>query len=345
MNEQSRTLGRQVLVTGAAGFIGSHVAHKLLDMGVAVLGLDSLNAYYDPQLKRDRLARLMAREGFRFVQLDLADREGMDRLFATEAFAEVVHLAAQAGVRYSVDHPMAYVDSNLAGMMALLEGCRHQGVRHLVYASSSSVYGASNTMPLSENKITDRPVSLYAASKKANELMAHSYSHLFGIAASGLRLFTVYGPWGRPDMAIFKFVRAMLAGESIQVYNNGQMRRDFTYIDDVVNAIVAVLARPPQAFGGEPAHRVLNVGNSSPVMLMRFVECIESAVGTEAVKEMLPMQQGDVPETWADVTALKALIGDVPNTPIEEGVQRFVDWYRSYYPQHAPSDGQDLNGV
>ncbi|GAA6142134.1 NAD-dependent epimerase/dehydratase family protein [Hydrogenophaga sp. 5NK40-0174] len=333
MKEQTSGPERRVLVTGAAGFIGSHVAHRLLDMGADVLGLDSLNNYYDLQLKQDRLARLTAREGFRFAHLDLADREGMARLFKAEPFDEVVHLAAQAGVRYSVDHPMAYVDSNMAGMMTLLEGCRHQGVKHLVYASSSSVYGASNTMPLSEDKVTDRPVSLYAASKKANELMVHSYSHLFGIPSSGLRLFTVYGPWGRPDMAIFKFVRAILAGESIQVYNHGQMRRDFTYVDDVVDAVVRVLSRPPVASGKEPAHRVLNVGNSSPVMLMRFVECIEAALGTEAIKEMLPMQQGDVPETWADVTALKALIGDVPGTPIEEGVKRFVEWYRTYYPR------------
>lgn len=320
-----------LLLTGAAGFIGSHIAHRLLDQGVRVLGIDSLNHYYDPQLKRDRLERLLKRDGFRFEQLDLADREGMARLFDQEKFDQVIHMAAQAGVRYSVDHPMAYVDSNMAGMMTVLEGCRHQQVRHLVYASSSSVYGQSNTMPLAENKITDRPVSLYAASKKANELMAHSYSHLYGIPATGLRLFTVYGPWGRPDMAIFKFTRAIFAGEPIQIYNQGQMRRDFTFVEDVVRAVLGVLARPPVAGDKEPAHRILNVGNSDPVMLMRFVESIEAAVGRPAIKELLPMQLGDVPETWADVSALKALVGDSPGTPIDEGVRRFVSWYRDYY--------------
>lgn len=321
---------RRVLVTGAAGFIGYHLCERLLDDGVQVLGVDSLTPYYDPRLKADRLARLSAREGFRFERLDLADRVATAELFAREPFDAVLHLAAQAGVRYSVENPLAYLDSNLAGMMNVLEGCRHARVGHLVYASSSSVYGAGNTMPLSEDKVTDRPVSLYAASKKANEVMAYSYSHLYDLPATGLRLFTVYGPWGRPDMAIFRFVRAIEEGAPIDVYNHGQMRRDFTYVGDVVEAIVRVMHRPPQREGAAPPQRILNVGNSSPVMLMDFIACLEQALGKVADKRLLPMQPGDVPDTWADVTRLGELTGFSPATPIREGVQRFVDWYRAY---------------
>lgn len=321
----------RVLVTGAAGFIGFHLVRRLLAQGLQVLGVDSLNAYYDPQLKQDRLAQLQAQPGFVFQQLDLADRAGVAALFERERFDAVLHLAAQAGVRYSVDHPMAYLDSNLAGTMTLLEGCRHQGTAHLVYASSSSIYGAAHTLPLSESQMTDQPVSLYAATKKANELLVHSYSHLYGIPATGLRLFTVYGPWGRPDMAIFKFVRAILAGEPIDIYNHGVMRRDFTYVDDVVEAIWRVLQRPPVRTGGQAPARVLNVGNSSPVPLIAFVESIERALGQPAQRRMLPMQPGDVPETWADVSQLSALTGFSPQTDLDLGVQRFVDWYRGYY--------------
>lgn len=321
---------RRVLVTGAAGFIGYHLCERLLDDGVQVLGIDSLTPYYDPRLKADRLARLTPRDGFRFERLDLADRVATAELFASESFDAVLHLAAQAGVRYSVENPLAYLDSNLAGMMNILEGCRHSRVGHLVYASSSSVYGAGNSMPLSEDKVTDRPVSLYAASKKANEVMAYSYSHLYDLPATGLRLFTVYGPWGRPDMAIFRFVRAIEAGLPIDVYNHGQMRRDFTYVGDVVEAIVRVMRQPPRRQETQPPQRILNVGNSSPVMLMDFIGCLEHALGRQADKRLLPMQPGDVPDTWADVTRLGALTGFSPATPIRDGVQRFVDWYRAY---------------
>lgn len=321
---------RRVLVTGAAGFIGFHACQRLLADGVEVLGIDSLTPYYDPRLKQDRLAVLTPQAGFRFERLDLADRVATAALFQRERFDAVLHLAAQAGVRYSVENPLAYLDSNLAGMMNVLEGCRHAGVAHLVYASSSSVYGAGNAMPLSEDKVTDRPVSLYAASKKANEVMAHSYSHLYGLPASGLRLFTVYGPWGRPDMAIFRFVRAIEAGETIDVYNHGQMRRDFTYVGDVAEAIARVLRRPPRRQGDGPPQRVLNVGNSAPVVLMDFIGSLERALGKSAVKRMLPMQPGDVPDTWADVSRLRSLTGFAPATHLDDGVRRFVDWYRAY---------------
>jgi UDP-glucuronate 4-epimerase len=331
MSELFVAPGRSILVTGAAGFIGFHLCQRLLDQGFAVEGLDNLNAYYEPTLKQARLQQLLARPGFVFHRLDLADREAMARLFAENRYDAVLHLAAQAGVRHSVDHPMAYLDSNLAGMLTVLEGCRHSGVRHLVYASSSSIYGAARQMPLREDMVTDQPISLYAASKKANELMAYSYSHLYGIPATGLRLFTVYGPWGRPDMAIFKFVRAVLAGQPIDVYNNGQMRRDFTYVDDVVDAVLKVMAVPPVATADAPAHRVLNVGNNGPVSLLDFIGCIEKATGIEAIKHFMPMQQGDVPETWADTTALEKGFGIRPNTDLHLGVQRFVDWYRGYY--------------
>lgn len=321
---------RRVLVTGAAGFIGYHLSERLLREGIEVIGVDSLTPYYDPTLKADRLARLTAQPAFRFVRLDLADRVATGALFAQERFDAVVHLAAQAGVRYSVENPLAYLDSNLAGMMNVLEGCRHAGTGHLVYASSSSVYGAGNTMPLSEDCVTDRPVSLYAASKKANEVMAYSYSHLYDLPVSGLRLFTVYGPWGRPDMAIFRFVRAIEMGQTIDVYNHGQMRRDFTYVADVVDAVWRVVQRPPVRSGAQPPQRILNVGNSQPVVLMDFIACLEAALGKPADKRMLPMQPGDVPDTWADVSRLAALTGVTPQTPIREGVQQFVDWYRAY---------------
>ena len=330
MTTPETLLPSRVLVTGAAGFIGFHACQRLLADGAEVLGVDSLTPYYDLRLKQDRLAVLQAQAGFRFERLDLADRAATAALFQRERFDAVLHLAAQAGVRYSVENPLAYLDSNLAGMMNVLEGCRQAGVAHLVYASSSSVYGAGNTMPLSEDKVTDRPVSLYAASKKANEVMVHSYSHLYGLPASGLRLFTVYGPWGRPDMAIFRFVRAIEAGETIDVYNHGQMRRDFTYVGDVVEAIVRVLRRPPLRQGEAPPQRVLNVGNSAPVMLMDFIASLERALGKTAHKRLLPMQPGDVPDTWADVSRLQALTGFAPATPLDVGVRHFVDWYRPY---------------
>jgi UDP-glucuronate 4-epimerase len=322
---------RKLLVTGAAGFIGFHLCHRLLDLGFAVEGLDNINPYYEPALKQARLARLREREGFVFHEMDLADREAMAALFAEGQYDGVVHLAAQAGVRYSVENPMAYLDSNLAGMLTVLEGCRHSGVKHLVYASSSSVYGAATQMPLTESLNTDHPISLYAASKKANELMAHSYSHLYDIPATGLRFFTVYGPWGRPDMAIFKFVRAVIDGQAIDVYNHGDMLRDFTYIDDVVAAVVGVLHKPPAKAADGAPHKVINVGNNGPVPLLDFIACIEAATGVPAHKNLLPMQPGDVPKTWADTSALEAGYGLRPRTDLRVGVQRFVDWYRDYY--------------
>ena len=321
----------RVLVTGAAGFIGYHLSERLLDRGLAVEGVDSMTAYYEPSLKQARLDRLRARPGFVFHRLDLADREGVAALFAQGRYDIVIHLAAQAGVRYSVDHPMAYLDSNLAGMLTVLEGCRHGGVKHLVYASSSSIYGAAREMPLREDMVTDAPISLYAASKKANELMAHSYSHLYGIPASALRFFTVYGPWGRPDMAIFKFVRAIFEGRPIDVYNHGQLRRDFTYVDDVVDAVLAVAGQPPQREDGRAPHRVLNVGHNGPVPLMDFIACLEQACGRAAIKHFLPMQAGDVPDTWADTTRLERGFGVRAATDLRVGAQRFVDWFRMYY--------------
>ena len=332
----------KVLVTGAAGFIGLHVAQVLLGRGDTVVGLDNLNNYYDPQLKHDRLARLSGHANFRFVQLDVADRAGMAALFAAERFDRVVHLAAQAGVRYSLIDPHAYIDSNVNGFTNVLEGCRHHGVAHLVYASSSSVYGGNKRMPFAEHHSVDHPVSLYAATKKANELMAHTYSHLFGVPTTGLRFFTVYGPWGRPDMALFMFTKAIIAGEPIQVFNHGKMVRDFTYIDDITEGVVRTLDRVPQ--GGEvlddaapdpgrshAPYRVFNIGNHQPVPLMDFIAAIERHVGREAVKEFKDMQPGDVPATYADVSALQAWTGFQPATSIDEGVGRFVAWYRQYY--------------
>ena len=325
---------RTFLVTGAAGFIGMHVAKRLLARGDRVLGLDSLTDYYDVGLKHARLQQLQGQPGFRFVQLDLADRAGMAALFAAERFDGVVHLAAQAGVRYSITHPNAYIDANLAGFGHILEGCRAQQVAHLVYASSSSVYGGNTKMPFSETDAVDHPVSLYAATKKANELMAHSYSHLYGMPTTGLRFFTVYGPWGRPDMAYHLFTRAIVAGEPIAVFNHGDMQRDFTYIDDIAEGVLRVLDRPATCDGltaSTAPCRVFNIGNHQPVQLLDFIGCIENALGKAATKELLPMQPGDVPATYADVRALQDWVGFAPATPLAEGIGRFVQWYRGYY--------------
>jgi len=331
----------KILVTGAAGFIGFHLAQRLLDRGDDVIGLDNLNPYYEVSLKEARLGQLEGRPRFRFVRLDLADRDGMARLFAAERPQRVVHLAAQAGVRYSLTHPETYVDSNLVGFLTVLEGCRHHGVEHLVYASSSSVYGANTRMPFSVHDNVDHPVSLYAASKKANELMAHTYSHLYQLPTTGLRFFTVYGPWGRPDMALFLFTRAILEDRPIDVFNEGRMQRDFTYIDDIIEGVVRVTDRVPQpnlAWDGaapDPAtsrapYRLYNIGNHSPVELLRLIEILEGCLGKKAQKRLLPMQPGDVPATYAGVDDLMRDVGFKPATPIEVGVQRFVEWYRSY---------------
>jgi UDP-glucuronate 4-epimerase len=332
----------KILVTGAAGFIGMHVSQLLLARGDTVVGLDNLNDYYSPQLKRDRLARLTPAEGFHFVHQDVADRDRVAGLFAEHKFDRVVHLAAQAGVRYSLQNPHAYVDSNVVGFMNILEACRHHQVGHLVYASSSSVYGGNTKMPFSEHHNIDHPVSMYAATKKANELMAHTYSHLFGLPTTGLRFFTVYGPWGRPDMALFLFTQAILEGRQIDVFNHGRMVRDFTYIDDIAEGVVRVLDRPAVADPGfdpaapDPArsnapYRVFNIGNSDPVQLMDFIEAIEEVLGKTARKNFLPLQDGDVPATFADVSELAEWTGFKPGTPVREGVGRFVHWYRSYF--------------
>jgi UDP-glucuronate 4-epimerase len=331
-----------VLVTGAAGFIGSHVAHRLLDRGEEVVGLDNVNDYYDPNLKLARLARLEAKKGFSFTKLDVADRAGMEAIFAKHRFGRVVHLAAQAGVRYSLTNPYAYVESNIVGFQNILEGCRHHGCRHLVYASSSSVYGANETLPFSVHHNVDHPLSLYAASKKANELFAHAYSNLFALPTTGLRFFTVYGPWGRPDMALFLFTKSILEGKPIQVFNHGHHRRDFTYIDDIAEGILRTLdhvAAPNRDWSGakpDPATsrgpwRVYNIGNGNPVELLRYIEVIEQCLGRKAQMELLPLQPGDVPDTAADCEALEIDCGYRPNTPVEVGVERFVKWYREYY--------------
>lgn len=328
-----------VLVTGAAGFIGYHLTRRLLDEGCRVVGLDNLNPYYDPRLKEARLARLRDREGFTFHKLDLIDREGLTRLFAETRPPAVVHLAAQAGVRHSLTHPHAYIDANLVGFTNILEGCRHHGVRHLVFASTSSVYGANTKMPFSVHDNVDHPVSLYAATKKANELMAHTYAHLYGLPCTGLRFFTVYGPWGRPDMALFLFTRAMLEGRPIQVFNEGRMRRDFTFVDDIVEGVRRVIDRvasPDPAWSGDAPdpgtssapYRLYNIGNNRPVELLRMIETLEQALGLRAVKELLPMQPGDVPETFADIDDLVRDTGFRPATPLETGIRRFVEWYR-----------------
>jgi len=330
------------LVTGAAGFIGFHTAQLLLERGDEVVGLDNLNDYYDVSLKEARLAQLKQRANFRFVKLDLADRSGMQELFAKQKFARVIHLAAQAGVRYSLQNPLAYVDSNVVGFLNILEGCRRAGVEHLVYASSSSVYGGNTHMPFSERDNVDHPVSLYAATKKANELMAHTYSHLYGLPTTGLRFFTVYGPWGRPDMALFLFTRAIMEGRPIDVFNEGRMQRDFTYVDDIVEGILRVVDRPAtpdpayQAARPDPAtsnvaYRLFNIGNNRPVNLFDFIACIEDALGRKAQKRLLPMQDGDVPATAADISSLSEWTAFAPSTSIEEGIRRFVVWYRSYY--------------
>jgi UDP-glucuronate 4-epimerase len=339
-----RTKGKRlkILVTGAAGFIGMHVSQILLGRGDAVVGIDNLNDYYDPQLKRDRLARLTQRAGFSFQKLDVADRDAMHKLFATEKFDRVVHLAAQAGVRYSLVNPHAYIDSNIVGFTNILEGCRHNKVQHLAYASSSSVYGGNTHMPFSEHHNIDHPVSLYAATKKANELMAHTYSHLFGLPTTGLRFFTVYGPWGRPDMALFLFTKAILEDRTIDVFNHGNMIRDFTFIDDIAEGVVRVLDRvatPDAAYDAkkpDPArsnvpYRVFNIGNNDPVKLMSFIEAIEASVGKVARKNFMPLQDGDVPATFADVSELTEWTGFKPRTPISDGVGRFVAWYRAYF--------------
>jgi UDP-glucuronate 4-epimerase len=331
----------KILVTGAAGFIGSHLSHRFLDRGDEVLGLDNLNDYYDVRLKEARLERLTRRPGFRFIKRDLADRSGIAELFRTERPKRVVNLAAQAGVRYSLQNPHAYVDSNLVGFVNILEGCRHSGVEHLVYASSSSVYGANTTMPFSVHHNVDHPLSLYAASKKANELMAHTYSHLYNLPTTGLRFFTVYGPWGRPDMALFLFTKAILEGRPIDVFNNGQMKRDFTYVDDIVEGVLRVtdrIALPNTAWSGadpdpgtsKAPYRIYNIGNNNPVELMHLIRCLEQGLGIEAKKNYLPMQPGDVPATFADVEDLERDCGFKPATSIESGIQRFVSWYREY---------------
>ena len=332
----------KVLLTGAAGFIGMSVSLRLLERGDEVVGLDNLNSYYDVRLKLDRLQHLRAHPNFRFVKADVADRPGIEALFAAEAFERVVHLAAQAGVRYSLENPHAYVDSNVVGFLNVLEGCRRNPVEHLVYASSSSVYGGNTRMPFSEHDSVDHPVSLYAATKKANELMAHTYSHLYGLPTTGLRFFTVYGPWGRPDMALFLFTKAILEGRPIDVFNHGDMQRDFTYIDDIVEGVVRVLdrradpdpgylpERPDPATSNAP-YRLFNIGNHQPVALLEFIRCIESALDRPAEKRFLPLQEGDVVATYADVTSLQEWTDCTPATPIAVGVARFVAWYRSYY--------------
>ncbi|RXH12065.1 SDR family NAD(P)-dependent oxidoreductase [Bradyrhizobium guangzhouense] len=322
-----------ILVTGAAGFIGFHVARQLLAEGRPVVGLDNLNTYYDPALKQARLALLQGQSGFSFVQVDLADREAMAALFAQHRFAKVVHLAAQAGVRYSIDQPHSYVDSNLQGFLNVLEGCRNNGCRHLVYASSSSVYGANTKRPFSVQDRTDHPVSFYAATKKANEVMAQSYSHLYRLPVTALRFFTIYGPWGRPDMAMFLFVNAIMAGKPIRLFNHGRMRRDFTYIDDVtrvVSKLVDLVPADNPAAANAPS-RTYNVGNHRPEELMHVVELLERELGRTAIKELLPMQPGDVVETFADVEDLMRDTGFAPSTPIERGVHNFVTWYRDHY--------------
>lgn len=331
-----------VLITGCAGFIGMHCAKRLLEQGVSVVGIDNLNNYYDVALKHARLAELRPHANFRFVELDVADRQGMAALFAEVQPVQVLHLAAQAGVRYSIDQPDDYTDSNLLGFGNILQGCRKHKVEHLVYASSSSVYGGNTKMPFAESDAVDHPISYYAATKKANELMAHTYSHLYGIPTTGLRFFTVYGPWGRPDMALFKFTKAILADETIDVYGEGQLVRDFTYIDDIVEGIMRVLNKPatpdasydsqnPNPGTSTAPYRIFNIGNNSPTVLMDYIAAIEAAIGTTAHKRMMPIQPGDMHSTSADTRALQAWVGFSPAMPVTTGVQRFVDWYRSFY--------------
>ncbi|WP_020408082.1 NAD-dependent epimerase [Hahella ganghwensis] len=332
----------KVLVTGTAGFIGSHVAHRLLDRGDEVIGVDNLNDYYEVSLKESRLSRLTPKQGFNDIRLDIADRAGMEALFAKHKPDRVVHLAAQAGVRYSLENPHAYVEANLVGHMNILEGCRHHQVEHLVYASSSSVYGANESMPFSVHDNVDHPLSLYAATKKSNELMSHTYSSLYGIPTTGLRFFTVYGPWGRPDMALFIFTRKILAGEPIDVFNYGKHKRDFTYVDDIVEGVIRTLdhvASPNDQWSGmqpdpgtsKAPYRLYNIGSNNPVELSRYIEILEDCLGRKAERNLLPMQPGDVPATYADVQALIDDVGYKPETTVEVGIARFVDWYRDYY--------------
>jgi UDP-glucuronate 4-epimerase len=332
----------KILVTGAAGFIGMHVGRRLLEQNVEVVGIDNLNDYYDIRLKQDRLKQLAPFPNFRFVKLDMADRVGMEDLFVHGRFQRVANLAAQAGVRYSLKNPHAYINSNIVGFLNVLEGCRHTGVEHLVYASSSSVYGANTKMPFSVRDNVDHPISLYAATKKSNELMAHTYSHVYGLATTGLRFFTVYGPWGRPDMSTSLFTKAILEGRPIDVFNHGKMQRDFTYIDDIVEGVVRVLERiplpnpsfdryAPDAASSDAPYRLYNIGNHKPVELMTFIETIENAVGKKAIKNMLPMQAGDVVATHADIEDLRQAVGFVPHTPLKEGVDKFAAWFKAYY--------------
>lgn len=331
----------KILLTGAAGFIGMHTALRLLERGDEVVGIDNLNDYYDVALKQARLARLVIHSNFHFIQMDVADTQGMTDLFAKADLQRVIHLAAQAGVRYSLLNPHAYIQSNLAGFTNILEGCRHGNIEHLVYASSSSVYGGNTKLPFSEHDNIDHPISLYAATKKSNELMAHTYSHLFGLPTTGLRFFTVYGPWGRPDMALFRFTKAILEDKPIDVFNHGNMVRDFTFIDDIVEGVIRVLDKPstpdpdfdadrPDPEVSNVPYRVFNIGNNQPVKLMEYIKALETALGKVAKKNFLPMQPGDVPATYADTTELDNWIGFKPNTQMQQGVARFVSWYREY---------------
>jgi len=326
----------RVLVTGCAGFIGMHTAERLLARGALVVGVDSFDPYYDVALKEARLARLTGRPGFRFERLDLTDAPATARLFRDGGFTHVVHLAAQPGVRYSLVNPGAYFANNLTAFGHVVEGCRHARLAHLVYASSSSVYGANHTLPFSEDQSVDHPVSLYAATKKANELIAHSYSHLYQLPTTGLRFFTVYGPWGRPDMAPMLFAKAILAGAPIRVFNDGKMRRDFTYVDDIVEGVVRVLERPPHGNGGATPYAVYNIGNHEAVELETFIATLERLLGRTAIKEYAPMQPGDVPATYAAIDRLAAVTGFAPHTPLAEGLARFVAWYREYHGVPAP---------
>jgi UDP-glucuronate 4-epimerase len=332
----------KMLVTGAAGFIGFHVSRALLERGDEVIGLDNLNDYYDPRLKTSRLEILRLHKNFRFVKLELADRAGIEGLFAKENFRRVIHLAAQAGVRYSIENPHIYVESNVTGFLHIIEGCRHRDVEHLVYASTSSVYGANTRMPFGIDQNVDHPLTLYAATKKANELMAHSYSSLYALPTTGLRFFTVYGPWGRPDMALFLFTKNILAGKPINVFNYGNHKRDFTYVDDIAGGVIAAVDHVAQPDAGsnsdspnpgtsQAPYRIYNIGNQRPVDLLRYIEIIEQCLGRKAEMNLMPIQRGDVPDTWADVETLTRDVGYRSNTPVEEGVRRFVEWYRSYY--------------
>jgi UDP-glucuronate 4-epimerase len=342
-HQRQRHSAEPILVTGSAGFIGSHVTQRLLDMGETMVGIDNLNAYYDPKLKHARLAQFSDHENYQHVTGDLADRDLMKAVFDEHRPKKVIHLAAQAGVRYAAENPHVYVSANVTGTLHVLEGCRHHGVEHLVFASTSSVYGANTKMPFSEHASTEHPLTLYAATKKANEMMAHSYAHLYGIPSTGLRFFTVYGPWGRPDMALFLFTKAILAGEPIKVFNHGKHRRSFTYVDDIVEGIVRILDKPPArnpdwdgnapdpATSGVAPYRIFNIGNEESVELLRYIEVLEKELGKKAQMDMLPLQPGDVPDTESDVTNLSGATGYSPQVSVEEGVARFVQWYRSYY--------------